>query len=201
MADKTITALTATTSAASSDEIPMWVAGSAVTRKITKANFLTGYGALATASTWTALQTFSAGVSLGNETLSAYRIGTWTPAFTFGGAATGITYASRTATYVKIGALVMIVADIRLSNKGSATGLAEIGGLPFASSSNPNSLISIRWVSMAANYVDVCGVLADASSGFGVYGATAATASLAQLTDAAFANGTILQLSGCYRAA
>lgn len=52
MADKTITALTATTSAAASDEIPIWVAGSAVTRKITKANFLggamTGGGTLAT---------------------------------------------------------------------------------------------------------------------------------------------------------
>jgi len=52
MADKTITQLTATTSAASSDEIPIWVAGSAVTRKITKANFLqgafTGGGTVAT---------------------------------------------------------------------------------------------------------------------------------------------------------
>ena len=52
MADKTITQLTATTSAATADEIPIWVAGSAVTRKMTKANFLqgafTGGGTLAT---------------------------------------------------------------------------------------------------------------------------------------------------------
>ena len=52
MADKTITQLTATTSAATADEIPIWVAGSAVTRKITKANFLqgafTGGGTVAT---------------------------------------------------------------------------------------------------------------------------------------------------------
>lgn len=52
MADKTITQLTATTSAATADEIPLWVAGSAVTRKITKANFLqgafTGGGTVAT---------------------------------------------------------------------------------------------------------------------------------------------------------
>lgn len=52
MADKTITELTATTSAATADEIPIWVAGSAVTRKITKANFLqgafTGGGTVAT---------------------------------------------------------------------------------------------------------------------------------------------------------
>ncbi len=52
MADKTITALTATTSAATADEIPIWVAGSAVMRKVTKANFLqgafTGGGTVAT---------------------------------------------------------------------------------------------------------------------------------------------------------
>ena len=65
MADKTITQLTAAASAAASDEIPLWVAGSAVTRKITKANFLTGYGALATASTWTAAQTMQAGINIG----------------------------------------------------------------------------------------------------------------------------------------
>ena len=65
MADTTINGLTATTSAVAADEIPIWVAGSAVTRKITRANFLTGYGALATASTWTAAQTMQAGVNIG----------------------------------------------------------------------------------------------------------------------------------------
>lgn len=52
MADRTITQLTVTTSAAAGDEIPIWVAASSVTRKITKANFmggvLTGAGTVAT---------------------------------------------------------------------------------------------------------------------------------------------------------
>lgn len=52
MANKTINDLTTTTSAASSDLIPLWVAGSAVTRKITKLNFmggvLSGAGTVAT---------------------------------------------------------------------------------------------------------------------------------------------------------
>ena len=52
MADKTITDLTVTTSAAAADEIPIWVAASSATRKITKANFmggvLTGAGTVAT---------------------------------------------------------------------------------------------------------------------------------------------------------
>lgn len=87
MADKTITELTATTSAATADEIPIWVAGSAVTRKITKANFLqgafTGGGTVATGgftltvpatgtaalrgadNAFSAVQTMTAGINIG----------------------------------------------------------------------------------------------------------------------------------------
>lgn len=52
MANKTINDLTVTTSAASGDLVPMWVAASSVTRKVTKANFIgatiTGGGTFAT---------------------------------------------------------------------------------------------------------------------------------------------------------
>lgn len=52
MANKTINGLTVTTSAAAADLVPIWVAGSAVTRRITKVNFigatLTGGGTIAT---------------------------------------------------------------------------------------------------------------------------------------------------------
>jgi len=64
MADRTITQLTAITSAVGADEIPLWVAGSGVTRKITRSNFLTGYGALATANIWSAKQTLEAGIAI-----------------------------------------------------------------------------------------------------------------------------------------
>lgn len=52
MANKTINDLTVTTSAAAADLVPVWVAASSVTRKVTKANFigavLTGGGTVAT---------------------------------------------------------------------------------------------------------------------------------------------------------
>lgn len=67
MTDKTINALTATTTAAAADEIPMWVAGSGVTRKITRANFLNGYASLAAANTWATAQTFAAAINIGNS--------------------------------------------------------------------------------------------------------------------------------------
>lgn len=54
----------------------------------------------------------------------------WTPALSFGGAAVGLTYSSRSGSYVKIGNFIYAIFDIRLSAKGSSTGNAAISGLP-----------------------------------------------------------------------
>lgn len=63
--------------------------------------------------------------------LDDYEEGTWTPQLQFGGASTGITYSVQNATYTKIGRQVTVMAHIGLSSKGSATGSAQIVGLPF----------------------------------------------------------------------
>lgn len=68
---------------------------------------------------------------LGTVTVDGEITGTWTPEIQFGGATTGITYASRTATYTRQGSLTYVEAYIVLSSKGSATGQALIFGLPF----------------------------------------------------------------------
>lgn len=68
------------------------------------------------------------------NTLDDYEEGAWTPTLTFGGNATGMMFAQRGGTYIKIGRLVVVSFDIRLSAKGSSVGAAAIGGLPFASS-------------------------------------------------------------------
>lgn len=60
--------------------------------------------------------------------------GSWTPGVQFGGAATGITYTLQTGTYFKISNMVFAYFDTTLSSKGSATGIAEVTGLPFSSS-------------------------------------------------------------------
>jgi hypothetical protein len=54
----------------------------------------------------------------------------WTPVLRFGGASTGITYTTQTGRYVRLGSLVFAFFEIRLSNRGSATGRASISGLP-----------------------------------------------------------------------
>ena len=170
MADKTITQLTATTSAATADEIPIWVAGSAVTRKITKANLLSGYPVQSS--------------------------GSWTPDFRFGGAAVGMTYSSRSGSYVKIGQLVIVSMTMTLSAKGSSTGAATIQGLPFAGV--PLATCAIRPFTLASNVVSIIGILAAGTAVMNIVGMTAAGVSMGSLTDTIFGNTTSLELSLAY---
>jgi hypothetical protein len=66
------------------------------------------------------------------NTLDDYEEGTWTPAITFGGGSTGITYSFQQGFYTKIGNTVTVQFRINLSSKGSSTGSAVLGGLPFS---------------------------------------------------------------------
>ena len=57
--------------------------------------------------------------------------GSWTPAMSFGGGTTGITYDANTSgTYVKNGKLVVVTGYLVLTSKGTDTGTATITGLP-----------------------------------------------------------------------
>jgi len=66
------------------------------------------------------------------NTLDDYEEGTWTPAITFGGGSTGITYSAQVGFYTKIGNTVTVQFRASLSSKGSSTGNAVLGGLPFS---------------------------------------------------------------------
>lgn len=80
----------------------------------------------------------------GTHVLKNYVTSTaWTPVLNFGGATTGITYLAQTAHYIRIGNLIFITMEIRLTSKGSATGDATITGLPFVS--DGNSFFNTRW--------------------------------------------------------
>jgi len=70
-----------------------------------------------------------------SELLDDYEEGTWTPTILFGGANAGMTFATQTGSYTKIGNLVSASCYISLSANGSSTGAATIGGLPFAAGS------------------------------------------------------------------
>jgi hypothetical protein len=91
------------------------------------------------------------------NTLDDYEEGTWTPAITFGGGSTGITYSSQSGFYTKIGNTVTVQFRINLSSKGSSTGSVALGGLPFTSGGT-----------YAFNYV-VHDNAAGFNAGFGMY--------------------------------
>jgi len=65
------------------------------------------------------------------EVLNSYEEGTWTPALTFGGGNTGISYSSRSGSFIKIGTLVYVQGQLDLVDKGSSTGNVSFTDLPF----------------------------------------------------------------------
>ena len=71
------------------------------------------------------------GTATGNH-LDDYEEGTWTPSITFGQSSTGITHNVQQGKYLKVGRLVYVQCHCSLSSKGTASGVADVNGLPFA---------------------------------------------------------------------
>jgi hypothetical protein len=71
------------------------------------------------------------------NTLDDYEEGGFVPTITFGGASVGVTYNTTYtgATYTKIGNRVCVSGYVLLNSKGTSTGSASIGNLPFVSES------------------------------------------------------------------
>ena len=92
-----------------------------------------------------------------SELFDDYEEGTWLPTLAFGGGSTGLTYNSRSGSYVKIGSFVYCVGQLDLSAKGSSTGSAVFGGLPYtvgdhvSGSSQEGSGYLTWWQSMGTN--------------------------------------------------
>ena len=79
--------------------------------------------------------TFNANAGGGTQAvLSDFETGTWSPTVTSGGGS--ITSYSTTANYVKVGKLVYVSFFIELTSKGTISGEARMGGLPFTVTNN-----------------------------------------------------------------
>lgn len=76
------------------------------------------------------------------NTLDDYEEGTFTPTISFAGASVGITYATQTGVYTKVGNVVHFKLFINLSNKGSSVGAVRIEGLPFTAAAGIDSPVS-----------------------------------------------------------
>ncbi len=137
-----------------------------------------------------------------DKKVALYASGTWTPDLSFGGATTGITYSSRSGFYMHMGKLVFVQAIVILSSKGSATGNATFSNLPVTSSASTYGWLTLAWQNMTSSYVNMTGYVATSSTQVSIRGITAAsTTNISNVTDAGFANNTILYIHGVYRAA
>jgi hypothetical protein len=132
------------------------------------------------------------------NTLDDYEEGTWTPTLTFGNAAVGMTYANRSGTYCKVGRQVSLVGTFALSAKGSSTGTARLGGLPFTSMAQDGGSFIAGYT---ANLSTITGAV------MGTLGASATTANLtngngnpSNLSDTNFANNSQINFAGTYHA-
>jgi hypothetical protein len=146
----------------------------------------------------------STGILFGADTAAAnllddYEEGTWTMGVSFGGASVGVTYATNTGTYTKIGRKVTVNGYLGLSNKGSSTGIVRVTGLPFAIGNSSNNY------SAPSFYIDGNITFVGQIQGFGDFGGTTILLGQATelgvtsiLTDVNFANNSALIVSFTY---
>ncbi len=139
-----------------------------------------------------------------DKKVSPFDAGTWTPALNFGGSTTGITYASRSGTYLQLYGLCWIDFAFTLSSKGTftASDAATITGLPYTGNASNNPFFAVRWVAMTSSFVNVLGFVQASSTAITFRAATAATTGLSTgLTYAGFANNSQIFASFVYRIA
>lgn len=136
------------------------------------------------------------------NTLDDYEEGTWTPTLTFAGASTGITYGATTlGRYTKVGNLVTVSGMLVLTSKGSSTGPAQIGGLPFTAAND--SIYASAAVGYAAGFASVSGavlgLVTPNTTKIGLYQSASGAGS--GLTNSHFSNTSAVYFSASYAAA
>ena len=85
----------------------------------------------------TAMQASSISFDSGSNLMSHYTVTTFTPSLAIGGSTSGISYSSRSGTYIRIGKFASITMQMALSSKGSSSGDLRIS-LGFTTNSAAN---------------------------------------------------------------
>ena len=134
-----------------------------------------------------------------SQLLNWYEEGTFTPTITFSGASVGITYSTQNGLYTRIGDVVHVIANVRLTSKGSSTGTANIAGLPYSQRTltDGEAAISIQANNFAATVItQVMGYVVSGSNTILFQRFSAGTA--VTLADTDFANNTIVRVRVSY---
>lgn len=130
--------------------------------------------------------------------LDDYEEGAFTPTISFGGASVGVTYATQSGSYTKIGNRVLFNLYVALTAKGSSVGAMFVGGLPFpVAAGNDFSAIAGRFDVVTStgqvNFVATAG-----ASTIQILQTTPAGV-VSSLSDTNAANTSLFMLSGHYK--
>lgn len=172
-----------------------------VTLNSTATNAITGAGTVNQSLVIGGNTSLTSNVTTLNN-LSCGITGTFSPALSFGGSTTGITYTTQAGTYVLIGKLVFVEVDITLSSKGAQTGVAAIS-MPFTSANNSINTTfggyGILGSFPASTSVPITLLTANSNSA-GVYG-YGSPSTITQMTNSNFTNTSVWRFSGWYSTA
>lgn len=133
------------------------------------------------------------------NTLDAYVEGTFTPALTFGGGNTGLTYSSRGGTYTRIGNMVFFSISIVLSAKGSSTGDVTVTSLPITVSNALNFASAVELSVMTAGVGDSFISSSPQNSTTNIFLYKYAAGSKVRLNDTDFTDTSTIRITGSYR--
>jgi len=130
------------------------------------------------------------------NTLDDYEEGVFTPTLRFGGNSVGMTYSLQTGFYTKVGRLVTFSIELGLSAKGSSTGTATLGGLPFTGFNNP--AVAVGRLSNITFTGQVCASCLSSGTTIDLRNTTEAGAD-SVMTDANFNNVSLIIVSGHFK--
>ena len=144
--------------------------------------------------------TSSGSGTMTSELLADYEEGSWTPSLAFGGLSTGITFQAynRAGFYYKIGNIVFFSCTQYLSSKGSATGAATVGGLPFTSAQGNGGRVALSITVSGVTYVGAYEAQTDFDSTQIVLKQVSELGVSSDLADTNFSNTSAFAISGFY---
>lgn len=119
----------------------------------------------------------------------------WTPALQFGSASTGITYSVQEGSYQWTNGYILGSFRISLTNKGSATGVATIAGLPFAATAEGTATIG----TYSSFNTSINPIISIAAAGTTMTVKTSGGGSQVALSNTDFSNTSIINGTFIYR--
>jgi len=127
---------------------------------------------------------------------TSYDFGTFTPNLTVNGSPTGVTYATQTGLFRRVGNVVNFSILIVLTSKGAGTGIVSITGLPYASTTSLAQAVMPPFSTNIVGTTSVGALIAVGSTIIQLQNNNVNFSS--SLTDANISDNTQFRLTGTY---